>query len=640
MSDDATRTGEAKTEVPFRAQSMVDWLSPTELARAGVKAVLAGVFGTYADRREIQKALAPKDPDDLFDGAYHDRDELWLDYTADVGDGFNPTYAVAWAVSRSSLAVPGVADPLPRGELLVLGGDEVYPTASRTDYYLRFHHPYRTALPDPDDGMDLYAIPGNHDWYDGLTSFLRLFTQGRRLGGWRTRQTRSYFALRLPHHWYLWGLDQQLESYIDYPQLDYFEAVAAKMKQLAAEDGATPRLILVTPEPTWVYSGSEGPEPGSRRDGPGRLRRNPFGYANLRFFEDKVVRGNGIELAAVLSGDLHHYVRYEEVADEGEAPVQRVTCGTGGAYLYPTHHMPAALELPDDWDPQTRRVTFRRYERRGVYPRREESRRLGRRVWGLPVRNWSLCLLMASIYFFFGWMMEASSAKLNDGFAPLLDRPVAAGQTLGEELAGEPAGSVTLMDVLARLGPGDLGLALHAYWRVLRRSPASLLLMAAVVLALIGFRRDGPRPPWRDTVWGAVHGIAHLGLAFALLWGLGFFRYWALAQAGPGHPLYVVLPAAGMFVAGWFFGGWLFAAYLFFSAVLSDAHHNEVFSSLHMERYKGFLRLRVSEDGVTVYPVGIPKPPQEWNPPAGEDGCAPAGGGVETVLMEEPYRLG
>ena len=45
---------------------------------------------------------------------------------------------------------------------------------------------------------DMYALPGNHDWYDGLTSFMRLFCQGGWVGAWRTRQRRSYFAVKLP----------------------------------------------------------------------------------------------------------------------------------------------------------------------------------------------------------------------------------------------------------------------------------------------------------------------------------------------------------------------------------------------------------------------------------------------------------
>ena len=69
----------------------------------------------------------------------------------------------------------------------------------------------------------MLALPGNHDWYDGLTAFLRLFTQDRMIGGWRTEQKRSYFTVQLPHRWWLVGLDSQLDSYFDDPQLKYFE---------------------------------------------------------------------------------------------------------------------------------------------------------------------------------------------------------------------------------------------------------------------------------------------------------------------------------------------------------------------------------------------------------------------------------
>jgi hypothetical protein len=80
---------------------------------------------------------------------------------------------------------------------------------------------------------DVYAIPGNHDWYDGLTAFLRLFCHTRWIGCWQTRQTRSYFAIRLPHGWWLWGLDMALEDDLDGPQSAYFTYYA---KLLAKDD--------------------------------------------------------------------------------------------------------------------------------------------------------------------------------------------------------------------------------------------------------------------------------------------------------------------------------------------------------------------------------------------------------------------
>src|SRR5690606_31088333 len=134
---------------------------------------------------------APAHPDTRF--ARHD-EGLWIDYVADTGDGFDATYAVASQVAARELHVDGVPTPLPRAQILVLGGDQVYPAASTESYEDRLAGPWRAALPwTVRDHPALFAIPGNHDWYDGLTGFLRLFGQGRWIGGWRTSQGRSYF---------------------------------------------------------------------------------------------------------------------------------------------------------------------------------------------------------------------------------------------------------------------------------------------------------------------------------------------------------------------------------------------------------------------------------------------------------------
>jgi hypothetical protein len=81
-----------------------------------------------------------------------------------------------------------------------MGGDQVYPTPSTEGYEDRLKGPYIAALPCPPHGVPrptLYALPGNHDWYDGLTAFLRLFVRVKtdNIGGWRTEQSRSYFAV-------------------------------------------------------------------------------------------------------------------------------------------------------------------------------------------------------------------------------------------------------------------------------------------------------------------------------------------------------------------------------------------------------------------------------------------------------------
>ena len=187
--------------------------------------VLSSVFASYADKREVQEALQPTP----LDGAAAEG-ELWLDFVADLGDGFDATYTVARLLAAEQLEPEPAPDgepvgPLPRASVLVLGGDEVYPTASAQ----RVRQPHEGPLPGraaaTTDGPapSMFVLPGNHDWYDGLTSFLRVFAQGRSDRGWRTRQHRSYFAVQLPHRWWLVGLDTQFGSELDAPQLRYFD---------------------------------------------------------------------------------------------------------------------------------------------------------------------------------------------------------------------------------------------------------------------------------------------------------------------------------------------------------------------------------------------------------------------------------
>lgn len=90
----------------------------------------------------------------------------------DTGDGWNPTYAVARLMSTPKLSVDGT-ETLPPGQLLIIGGDLVYPTASHADYDVGLDAPFDEAakLFRPDQSPHMYAVPGSHDWHDGLISF-------------------------------------------------------------------------------------------------------------------------------------------------------------------------------------------------------------------------------------------------------------------------------------------------------------------------------------------------------------------------------------------------------------------------------------------------------------------------------------
>ena len=268
---------ESEDKTGFERQEMVPWLSPRFLVGAGIEVAVSNGFSKLLDKRELAAGL-PGYGQDLDDegealepyreASYRDEEgALWLDYAADVGEGFDPTYTVAWLLGRQTLELePGLVTK--RGRALVLGGDQVYPSANWEAYRDRFVGPYSAALPYVDESKGqkvphMFAIPGNHDWYDGLTSFTRLFTQRSWIGAWKTRQRRSYFAVRLSERWWLWAPDIQFDTYLDGPQLDYFREAS---KDLA--DGH--RVILATAKPSWVRAQGDKEPAILRKKAPGR----------------------------------------------------------------------------------------------------------------------------------------------------------------------------------------------------------------------------------------------------------------------------------------------------------------------------------------------------------------------------------
>ena len=354
-------------ELGFKPRRPVGWLAPLLLLNTGLRTLLAVLFGAYLDKRELQNALSG----DSFEQPGTDG-ELWLDYVSDLGDGFDATYSVAYLLAQPRLEVGGRV--LPRGQVLLMGGDQVYPVANGDEYENRTKGPYRAALPEPPatgPQPTLFALPGNHDWYDGLTAFLRLFARRKdgHIGGWRTQQRRSYFAVRLPSNWWLFAIDEQFGAYIDDPQLIYFEKAA---RQLTPDD----RVILMTPSPTWV-----------------KAAKKPEAYDAVDYFIRTILAPSGAQVRLLVSGDLHHYARY--TGDDREL----ITCGGGGAYLLATHQLPAALTVPPKETLTRSASRSRTYDLASRFPSAAKSRRLS---WGvfrqLPVRNAGFATMLGLLH--------------------------------------------------------------------------------------------------------------------------------------------------------------------------------------------------------------------------------------------------
>ncbi|WP_411108884.1 hypothetical protein [Streptomyces sp. c-19] len=563
-------------ELRFVPQEPVRWLAPKELARTAVKVCLAAVFADYSDKREIQGALeagllrAPlADPD---------AEEIWIDFVADLGDGFEATASVASALGADRLAVDGPGS-LPRGSLLVLGGDQVYPVASATAYEDRMKGPYRAALPSAPDKPLMVALPGNHDWYDGLTAFLRMFAQESEIGGWQTRQTRSYFAVELPQRWWLVGLDSQLGSYFDDPQRRYFETHLSP--RLRPGDS----VIVCSAEPTWVRSGER-----------------PDAFNSLHWFDRNIVRSRfdrttrereetGASIRLWLTGDKHHYARYAERlpvdgagADDVLPPDPRrrqmVTCGLGGAFLSSTHRLPKALPLP----PATSRMWRKDHPptafalAQHTYPDAAESRSLARaiatpwsRYW-LPRRNPGFAVLAGAVQMVIVLIMSGAFA-LAEGRR----HPVGALRSAGAD------------DLLGLLC-----------------TSAALFVLPFVIGCWRGLLRERrPRAPSGPV----VAALFQTAVAAAALTVTA-----AIARSIPSSWNGLVLLAILLVVAavmGASLGSQLFALWVLWTNRGLVAEWQ--MSGQSLDDHKGFLRMHLARDGtLTLYPLALDGTCRNW----------------------------
>ena len=274
-----------------------------------------------------------------------DRD-LWLDFVADTGDDV----AVSRAVARLLFADYELPNPdreggflcAPRGEILFFGGDTAYPVATAQEITNRVIVPFNQVLETLPAGPPrvLLGIPGNHDWYDGLDGFARMFRRtaddeegvarpsvvgisqrmieryaewakkfvrggtidkpkALALTGYRPVQSASYFALPLTSRLQLTAVDRQLSN-LDSRQVRYFDAWRSESPDVSQ--------LVMLPDPLFAFGA-----PSST--GTAMVEALSLDLETKPHF--------------LLSGDVHHYERIQHAA------ALHVTAGGGGAFLHP-----------------------------------------------------------------------------------------------------------------------------------------------------------------------------------------------------------------------------------------------------------------------------------------------------------------
>lgn len=562
---------------------MVRWFAPRELIRTSVEVLSAHAVAWFVDPRVVfggrpRKAgdtagggkRLPRRDDASLDDIFKEKKEIWFDYVSDLGDGFDSTYAIARTLAADELRLsPPACEPRSRpdapltvtrrADILVLGGDLTYPTPRINNYEERLVAPYNEAAhwDRDDDPPYVLAIPGNHDWYDGLRGFRQLFCRPRgRFAGWRTCQWRSYFAVRLPHDVWLIGADTQLSNAINPDQADYFESVRQEIK-------AHHRVILCLATPDWL-------EPHAAT-----------GASVLDVMKELL----GHDIDVCLAGHRHHYQRHSviEKDDRVESPddrapethrlrgrdeaerkadgeewagarclsrsLQRITAGGGGTYMSPTH-VPVHRSLRNQ------------LHRHASFPPPSDSLRYRRRLFLLPFLEPWFGAIPAVIYALGCCILLGLEADTFEAFRALArDR--------AETLPGILFVVVLALSTL-----------------MLRQRFDAISLLIAV-----------------------IHSAAHLV-------GVLLVAYWVLPWQNTWRFLPVVL-AGGL---GWWLGAAIVGAYLYVASWF-DRFVDVGYAALRIDDWKSFLRFHLDENGnLTIYPIGLRRVPRTWSRRAAPDG--------------------
>ncbi|MEU5597649.1 metallophosphoesterase [Streptomyces sp. NPDC020298] len=329
----AAEAGDYRRLMPDHVEKL-SWLDPRMLwaARNGV---LASWFGDPTGRTRgrwvAQRAAAGAPADKVI--RREDGDRFSFMVIGDTGEGDASQYAV----------VPGFLKIGQGTDFAVLASDVIYPVGSTDDYGTKFFRPYQ------DYRAPIYAIPGNHDWYEDLGAFMRVFCDDtpplapepapRPLGRawWRSllwHKPRPADEQRLAAARTLRSAPEQRAVQpgpywaIDAGPVRIIGIDTGLLGTIDAEQGAWLREVSQGPRPKILVTGSPLYVDGERHpcaiEGGGTV--------------DDIVRDPAHHYVAAIGGDIHNYQRYP--VDVDGRTVQYVVSGGGGAFMHATHTIP------------------------------------------------------------------------------------------------------------------------------------------------------------------------------------------------------------------------------------------------------------------------------------------------------------
>ncbi|KAL5198031.1 hypothetical protein ABZP36_001543 [Zizania latifolia] len=637
-------------------EDMVPWYSgtSTDLFKTVFDLMVSvTLFVGRFDMRMMQAAMN-KTPDeskgsDLLYDHLDEKDELWFDFIADTGDGGNSTYAVARLLAQPSLVIKSDDSrlTLPRGELLLIGGDLAYPNPSSFSYERRFFCPFEYALQPPAwykpehialekpelplgvsklrqyRGPQCFMIPGNHDWFDGLHTFMRYICHKSWLGGWFLPQKRSYFALKLPNGWWVFGLDQALHGDIDVYQFKFFAELCQQ------KVGESDSVILITHEPNWLLDWYWADNTGT----------------NVTYLIREYLRGR---CKLRMAGDLHHYMRHSCIESKEPVHVQHLLVnGCGGAFLHPTHVFENFKEFYGN-----------KYEMKVAYPSYDDSSRIALgNILKFRRKNWQFDVIGGFVYFVlvFSMFPQCDSFRIlrEDSWADRVNSFFTAMWNVVFEILEHSyvslAGVVTLLMVSFFFVPTKLSRrrrALLGFLHAAAHLTSAVLLMLLMELAIeICIRNNLLATSGFHTLYEwyrkveSEHFPDPTGLRTRLEhWTFGLYpacikylmsafdipEVMAVTRSTICRKGIESLPRGGaiiyyvcVFLYFWVLStpvvSLVFGSYLYICINWFHIHFDEAFSSLRIANYKAFTRFHIKKNGdLEVFTLAVDKVPKEW----------------------------
>jgi hypothetical protein len=292
-------------------------------------------------------------------------ERLFPDFVVDRTDLDAPSFVLIGDPGEGDESQYAVVAPLLEAagdtDFMVVCSDVVYPAGDVNQYADKFFVPY-AEYP-----QTIYALPGNHDWFDLLDGFMFAFCGAEPLprSNYRGSSYRPLerIARRLwrrssrPNRPLLTALRNRRPPWRDGPPRPaqpgpYFAIDTGPLRLVCIDTGV--KNVIDHEQAEWLLRVSAGPKPKILLTGRPIYADYEYEPSRIAWGDDALMRKWGAEpegwrpatvddvvrraehnYVAAVGGDTHNYQRYP--VRVGDRTIQYVVSGGGGAYMHETH---------------------------------------------------------------------------------------------------------------------------------------------------------------------------------------------------------------------------------------------------------------------------------------------------------------